>query len=332
MITGTVDNNSVVSTDLSGVLDGRLSFKSDVKLDHEAKAQYRVIITATDPSNDKDTVEVIVTITNVNESPYWVKAKSPGQVTHAENDKSAVAIYDADDPEGSGVTYSLVTAGVPNPDGDGTTSDDIVADDIADRAQFKIHSTNGTLEFRSPPNYEDPKDEGANDNKYKVTVAAKAADTTTPVGGIPTFTVYREVTVTVTNENEAPMFLKDTESLRILENPDDPEKEGTSTQDAEYLLNRGVGIPGANRPAVPNLDVGIPVVALDDDNTRTAVNYIGTNPAAARPSGRQPRLGPADRRPDLQVGGFGGSPEDLPYSPGHRSDPDPEKAEPRGDW
>ena len=33
-----------------------------------------------------------------------------------------------------------------------------------------------------------------------------------------------------------------------------------------YLLNRGVGKPSADLPAEPNLDVGIPVVAVDDDN------------------------------------------------------------------
>ena len=40
-----------------------------------------------------------------------------------------------------------------------------------------------------------------------------------------------------------------------------------------YLVNRGVGIPGHNLPAAPNLDVGTPIAAGDDDNT-------GSTPAA----------------------------------------------------
>ena len=65
------------------------------------------------------------------------------------------------------------------------------------------------------------------------------------------------------------MFSRDTDTLEISENPDDPEKEPPAAEGHLYLLNRGVGIPGTTPPAEPNLDVGAPVVAADDDNTGT---------------------------------------------------------------
>ena len=79
----------------------------------------------------------------------------------------------------------------------------------------------------------------------------------------------------MTNVNEAPVFSETTEALKISENPDDPEKEPPSAAKYLYLLNRGVGKPAANLPLTPNLDVGIPVVAVDDDNTFTILDYTG---------------------------------------------------------
>ena len=85
----------------------------------------------------------------------------------------------------------------------------------------------------------------------------------------PPHVIVREVTVVVTNVNEVPVFSETTDTLEITENPDDPEKEPPSAAGYLYLLNRGVGKPAANLPAAPNLDVGIPVVAVDDDSTGT---------------------------------------------------------------
>ena len=81
--------------------------------------------------------------------------------------------------------------------------------------------------------------------------------------------ITREVTVVVTNLNETPVFSDTTDTLMISENPDDPEKEPPSAAGYLYLLNRGVGKPADNLPAAPNLDVGIPVAAVDDDSTGT---------------------------------------------------------------
>ena len=107
-------------------------------------------------------------------------------------------------------------------------------------------------------------------NMYQVVVKAEVADDENP-----RHATIQWVTVTVINVNEAPVFFETTDTLEISENPDDPEKEATSERGELYLLNRGVGKPAANLPAAPNLDLGIPVVARDDDNTWTAENYLG---------------------------------------------------------
>ena len=88
-------------------------FKSSVSLNYEDKREYRVTVTATDPSGEHDSVDVIVNITNVNEGPEWVtdsSHQSTDKLVYDENDTDDVAVYLAEDPEESGVTYSLVTA------------------------------------------------------------------------------------------------------------------------------------------------------------------------------------------------------------------------------
>ena len=253
---------------------GALVFRYPPNLDYETQREYRVIVTATDPSGDHDSVTVNVNITNVNEGPEW--EKNPGMPVYAENDTGNVATYLAEDPEKSGVTYSLVTApgdvagtNVDPATGEPAGDAAVVAGQFEDHALFNLNSTRGTLRFKDSPNYEDPKDEGAN-NMYQVVVKAAVADDQNP-----RHATIQKVTVTVINVNEAPVFFETTDTLEISENPDDPEKEATSERGELYLLNRGVGKPAANLPAAPNLDLGIPVVAVDDDNTWTAENYLG---------------------------------------------------------
>ena len=281
-ITGTVDNPGATSP--GG--DGILHIKPDQ--DYEAQREYRVTVKATDPSGEHDSVTVNVNITDVNEGPWWVK--KPGMPVYSENETGNVATYLAKDPETSGVTYSLVTASgavagtnVDHATGVPAGAFEVGAGEFEDHSLFNISSTRGTLTFKESPNYEDPKDvaAAAGDNMYQVVVKAEVADDENPRHAI-----IRKVTVTVINVNEAPVFFETTDTLEISENPDDPEKEATSERGELYLLNRGVGKPAANLPMEPNLDLGIPVVARDDDNTWTATNYLGTpatNTRATRP-------------------------------------------------
>ena len=231
--------------------DGTLIIDDSLDYEDEDKRTYTVTITATDPSGDQDSVTVIVDITNHNERPKKLEGKL--QVEYVENGMGVVETYRAEDPEGSGIIYSLVTA----------VETDISPSDFEDYGKFQINPLHGTLSFRSPPNFEKPGDKSdPADNKYQVVVKATVADQLPwPANHAPPFphAVTGKVTVMVTNVNEPPVFSETTDTLEISENPDDPEQDP--------LLNRGVGKPAANLPASPHLDVGVPVVAADDDST-----------------------------------------------------------------
>ena len=256
--------------------DGTLTFKGGAN--YEGQREYRVRITATDPSGDSDFVDVIVDVTNVNERPGFTMGDT--SVVYMENGMIPVDTYLAVDPEGSGITYSLVTAAIPAVDDD--SAGDVAAveaDAFADNALFEIGSISGILSFKESPNFEDAQDIGTNadDNMYQVTVQATVSDNENP-----RHITTREVTVRVTNKNEPPVFSETTEALMITENPDDPEKEPPSAAGYLYLLNRGVGKPAANLPTAPDLDVGIPIVAVDDDNNGPLLDPAITNISTTR--------------------------------------------------
>ena len=268
-------------TEATEGIQGMLGFRvapdpdaPDLEYDRpDDKRVFRVTIRATDPSGDEgsNTVDVIVNITDVNEPPVWVKpATDDIKVRYEENRTDAVFQFDANNPEtpnpGPGISYSLVTAA-----GDIAV---LVDGDIADSGQFSINPINGNLSFNSPPNYEKPQDgtagEPSRDNVYHVAVQAVAADPVTdPETLVATTTVYRKITVIVTDVNEPPVFSEEEFTLRIKENADSVHLEATSERGPLYPVNRGVGIPGVNLPVAPDLDLGIPVVAGDDDNTGT---------------------------------------------------------------
>ena len=101
---------------------------------------------------------------------------------YPENGDGPVATFTASDPEGAmPVVWSLTAAPVEDAN--------VVNDDIADRALFKIDQ-NGVLIFRTSPNYEAPPAGG--DNEYRVTVQASDGN---QIG-------YFEVYVNVTDEEE----------------------------------------------------------------------------------------------------------------------------------
>ena len=254
--------------------DGTLTFSGGA--DFEGQREYRVIITATDPSGDSGSVEVIVDIMNINERPEFTDGE--GSPVYMENGTVAVDTYRAADPEGSGITYSLVTEAI-NAEADDDGSGAIVAvgaDAFADETRFEIGSISGILVFKESPNFEEARDAGT-DNIYQVTVQATVSDNENP-----RHFATQEVTVIVTDLNEAPVFSPTTDALEITENPDDPNKEPPVAAGYLYLLNRGVGKPSADLPAEPNLDVGIPVVADDDDNNAPLIDPALTGISTTR--------------------------------------------------
>ena len=142
---------------------GVLTFKTPP--DHERQNRYQVMLRAWDGTN-YGTLDVVVTVTNVNEAPVISGDASPD---FAENGTGTVAFYSASDPERSPVTLSLA----------GT-----------DAGDFEL-SSGGVLMFDPTPNYESPADSNR-DNVYEVTVRAWDGNSYATL----------DVVVTVTNEDE----------------------------------------------------------------------------------------------------------------------------------
>ena len=135
--------------------------------DHNDDNVYRITVRASDGSGGTDDRDVTVTVTN--RAPTITSGSF--SVSYAEGGTDSVATYEASDPCGGSVTWSL-----PN------TSFE------TDRLDFGI-SSGGVLTFDSPPDYDDP-DDSNDDNVYRITVRASDGS-----GG----TDDRNVTVTVTN-------------------------------------------------------------------------------------------------------------------------------------
>ena len=86
-------------------------------------------LTASDETSNESTLNITVTITNVDEAPVIT---GDSAVNYAENGTGAVATYSASDPEGATVTLTL-----------GGT----------DAASFSL--SDGELTFGTSPDYED---------------------------------------------------------------------------------------------------------------------------------------------------------------------------------
>ena len=119
-------------------------------LNFEEDNEYRLTLTATDPSGDSDTIIVIVNVTDENDP---LKLSGPKGMHYKEDSTDAIATYKATDEDKNGITYSLVPI---------VGSNQIV---VSDHEVFTIDSLDGTLTFRPPsdgkarPNYELPEDE-----------------------------------------------------------------------------------------------------------------------------------------------------------------------------
>ena len=160
--------------------------KTKAALDKEAKDSYVVIVKATDPAgisltdtDNSDTVEVSITITDVNE-PSAIARDGDGPVTFNEVDDdvdTVLAIYTAIDPDDNAPTPTWSVGG-------------------ADGSKFNIGNeaggAPGELKFKAKPDFETPTDANT-DNVYEVTV--RAADGDGNIG-------MKAVKVTVTNQNE----------------------------------------------------------------------------------------------------------------------------------
>ena len=125
---------------------GQLSVATNVMLDYEGKRTYRVTVSVSDQLDQfgdlddviDDTINVVITLTDVNEAPVVTGDTSP---SFSENARTPVATYSAADPERDTLTWST-----NNPD-------------------FWI-SNRGQLYFAAPPSFEGGR------SPYRVTVTA----------------------------------------------------------------------------------------------------------------------------------------------------------------
>ena len=156
-------------------INGYLSFI--ITPNFEDKSSYFVSIVAADDENLPGSLDVFVTIIDLDEPPAIT---GDDVLTFAENTDTITVLetYAASDPEGvtSIASWSLV----------GT-----------DRGDFTISST-GQLQFASTPNYESPADSGGN-NVYNVQVRALDGS----------LSGTKDVTVTVQDLNEEPTVTGD---------------------------------------------------------------------------------------------------------------------------
>ena len=162
-------NYSLGGTDAGsfGIVQATGQLQTKLPLNSEVKDRYTVVVTATDPSGEFDTITVTINVTNVDEAPA---VSGPTSLNYKENDIVAVGSYAATNPQNGTIVW-------------GKSGDD--SDD------FSISNT-GELTFSTPPNFELPSDLNT-DNVYHVTVEASDG---TDTGSLA-------VTITVTNEDES---------------------------------------------------------------------------------------------------------------------------------
>ena len=174
---------------------GQIKVKEGTKLDREMKDAYMVTVTVADPGGLSDSIDVTITVTDVNEMP---EVMGDAEEEYAENGTGTVAVFTAVDPEGGMVYWSLLAVlpvSVPVVDGE-----DLTVVDFEDHGDFSI-SMDGELTFNIPPDHEASADNGTN-NEYKVVVVASddAPGAGTPIMG------YMKVVVEVTDDDELGMI------------------------------------------------------------------------------------------------------------------------------
>jgi hypothetical protein len=152
--------------------------------DGGANNTYRITVRATTSNGGFMDKNVVITVTNVNESgPVFTSGTS---ASFAENGTGTAYTAVATDADGDTLVYSL----------SGT-----------DAARFNINSSTGAVTFKVAPNFEAPTDSGSN-NVYDIVVTASDG----------TNTANRNVAITVTNVNDnAPVFTSGT-SVNFAEN------------------------------------------------------------------------------------------------------------------
>ena len=180
VLTYTLGGTDMASFDINGAT-GQLM--TQAMLDHETKASYTVMVTATDTAGLTDSITVTITVTNVNEAPMFADETATRMVD--ENTAADMMIGDAfmatDLDDGDEVMYSL--------GGD-------------DMESFAIDAATGQLMTMAMLDHE---------TKDSYMVMVTATDEAGLTGSIM-------VTISVTDVNDAPMFASATAERMVEEN------------------------------------------------------------------------------------------------------------------
>ena len=174
-LTYTLGGPDASSFDIGSAEDteGQITVGAGTKLDFETKPTYMVTVIATDSFGESASIDVTITVTDVNEGPeislggLGISGKSSAE--YPEHGTDPIDTYMASGPESDMAVWSLG------------------GDDAGD---FSI-SRGGELTFNTSPDYENPVDKDM-DNVYMVTVMANDG----------TYDAMRMVTVTVTKVDE----------------------------------------------------------------------------------------------------------------------------------
>ena len=179
-ITGGADRDHFAIDSSSGALTFSSAPSFENPLDADTLNDYVVEVTATDSSNATATTEFTVSVTDINDFPKITNGSTA--FTAVENQTTAAAITATDDDSTNVLAFTLVAT--------------------ADYALFDLITTStdpasgaATLSFKAAPDFETPSDIGA-DNVYDVTLQISDGTETTT----------QSITITVTNENDPPVF------------------------------------------------------------------------------------------------------------------------------
>ena len=141
---------------------------------------FTITIKAADPSGDSASIKATITPSG---SKWAPAVAGPDEISYPENGTWRVATYTATNPRGP-VTGWIISVEPGGGDGD----------------YFDIND-DGVLTFNSPPNYEDPKDEGKN-NEYSFSIMAY--DTNPPNGESPGRTFFSVTVIVIDLEDPDP--------------------------------------------------------------------------------------------------------------------------------
>ena len=199
-------------------------------------SSYTVTIKARDPSGASDAIKATITPSGSKGVPV---VEGPEEISYAENGTWQVATYTAENKHGPTGGW-IVSVQPGGGDGDHFTIND-----------------EGVLTFDSPPDFEDPKDEGGN-NSYNFSIMAYESNP--PNGQRPRQTIL-SVTVIVTD-------------VAV------PEPLGTAAVDVEEAPEFAASEADArtvpeNTPA--GQDIGSPVAATDGDGDSLTYTLGGTD-------------------------------------------------------